>query len=97
MADLRYQDEKDASRYALYDGDSLVAVIDYADDGSTVAMTRAFTIPTFRGKGYAGVLTEHAIADLEQRGDRKVSPVCWYVAEWFEKNPDRAGIRRLSP
>ncbi|WP_438646518.1 Ohr family peroxiredoxin [Ralstonia pickettii] len=35
---------------------------------------------------------EHAIADLEQRGDRKVSPVCWYVAEWFEKNPDRAGI-----
>ena len=31
----------------------LVSVLDYRDDGRTVAMTRAYTVPTFRGHGYA--------------------------------------------
>ncbi|MDQ1130602.1 GNAT family N-acetyltransferase [Microbacterium sp. SORGH_AS_0888] len=90
--DLRFVDETDASRYALYRGDALVSVIDYRDDGRSVAMTRAFTIPTYRGNGYAGVLTERAVAQLEERGDREVIPVCWYVAEWFAAHPERAGI-----
>ncbi|GAA3765480.1 hypothetical protein GCM10022240_17150 [Microbacterium kribbense] len=92
MTDLHFADEPDASRYALYRGDDLVSALDYRDDGRTVAMTRAYTVPTFRGHGYAGLLVEHAVADLEQRGDRKVLPVCWYVSDWFTANPDRAGI-----
>lgn len=90
--DLRFIDDTDASRYALYRGDTLVSVIDYRDDGRSVAMTRAFTVPTFRGHGYAGVLTERAVAHLEERGDREVVPVCWYVADWFSAHPERAGI-----
>ena len=93
---LRYEDQKDASRFALFDGDTLLAVLDYRDDGRSVSMTRAFTIPTFRGRGYAGVLTDLAVSDLEQRGDRQVIPMCWYVAEWFEQNPERAGILRAA-
>lgn len=94
--DLRYEDQEDASRFALFDGDTLLAVLDYRDDGHSVSMTRAYTVPTFRGRGYAGVLTDRAIADLEQRGDRRVIPMCWYVAEWFDKNPERAGILRAA-
>ncbi|MBZ4487692.1 N-acetyltransferase [Microbacterium sp. cx-55] len=92
MTDLRFTDEKDASRYTLHDGNDLVSVLDYRDDGRSVAMTRAFTIPTFRGHGYAGALVERAVASLEQQGDREVIPVCWYVAEWFDAHPERAGI-----
>ncbi|MFT4136575.1 GNAT family N-acetyltransferase [Microbacterium sp.] len=92
MGDYTFANETDASRYTLHDGDDLVSVLDYRDDGRTVAMTRAYTIPTFRGHGYAGELVERAVADLEQRGDRRVSPVCWYVADWFEAHPERAGI-----
>lgn len=87
-------DEKDASRYTLMRDGQLVSVLDYRDDGKTIAMTRAFTVPTFRGHGYAARVVEGAVADLESRGDRKVEPVCWYVAEWFTQNPDRAGILR---
>lgn len=87
-------DEKDASRYTLTRDGVLVSVLDYRDDGKTVALTRAFTIPTFRGHGYAAKVVEGAVVDIESRGDRKVEPVCWYVAEWFEQNPDRAGILR---
>jgi predicted GNAT family acetyltransferase len=90
--DLRFTDETDASRYTLHRGDELVSVLDYRDDGRTIAMTRAYTIPTHRGHGYAGELVERAVAMLEQRGDREVIPVCWYVADWFGAHPDRAGI-----
>jgi len=55
-------------------------------------MTRAFTTPSFRGNGYAAVLVERAVAELEAAGDRRIRPVCWYVAEWFDAHPERAGI-----
>ncbi|MDN8548262.1 GNAT family N-acetyltransferase [Microbacterium sp. NM3R9] len=92
MSDLTFTHEKDASRYALHRGDDLVSVLDYRDDGRTVALTRAYTIPTFRGHGYAGEVVARAVAELEAAGDRTISPVCWYVADWFTANPDRAGI-----
>lgn len=94
MTELRFTDEKDASRFTLHRGDDLVSVLDYRDDGRTVAMTRAYTIPTFRGHGYAGELVERAVTQLEASGDREVIPVCWYVADWFDAHPDRAGILR---
>ena len=93
---LRFTDEKDASRYTLHRGDDLVSVLDYRDDGRTVAMTRAYTIPTFRGHGYAGELVARAVAHLEAAGDREVIPVCWYVAEWFDAHPEHAGILRTA-
>lgn len=87
-------DEKDASRYTLTRDGVLVSVLDYRDDGSTIALTRAFTIPTFRGKGHAARVVEGAVAEIESRGDRKVDPVCWYVAEWFEQNPEHSRLLR---
>jgi uncharacterized protein len=92
MSDLRFADENEAARYTLHRGDDLVSVLDYNDDGRTVAMTRAFTIPTFRGHGYAGELVARAVDDLAARGDRTVIPVCWYVADWFAAHPERAGM-----
>ncbi|MFV0373773.1 GNAT family N-acetyltransferase [Microbacterium sp.] len=92
MSDLIFAHEPDASRYALRRGDDLVSVLDYRDDGRTVALTRAYTVPPFRGHGYAGELVARAVTELERAGDRRVSPVCWYVADWFAENPDRAGI-----
>lgn len=87
-------DEKDASRYTLTDDGTLVSVLDYRDDGHTIALTRAFTIPTFRGHGYAAEVVAGAVADIEARGDRKVDAVCWYVADWFEAHPEHAGLLR---
>ncbi|WP_460801392.1 GNAT family N-acetyltransferase [Microbacterium sp. GXF6406] len=87
-------DEKDASRYTLMRDGKLVSVLDYRDDGSTIALTRAFTIPTFRGQGHAARITAGAVADIESRADRRIDPVCWYVAEWFEQNPGKQGLLR---
>lgn len=92
MSSLLFTNETDASRYTLHRGDDLVSVLDYRDDGQSVAMTRAYTIPTFRGHGYAGEVVERAVAELEAQGDRTVIPVCWYVSDWFAAHPERAGI-----
>jgi predicted GNAT family acetyltransferase len=89
---LNFTHEPDASRYTLHRGDDLVSVLDYRDDGRTVAMTRAYTVPTFRGHGFAGELVGRAVESLERQGDRKVIPVCWYVADWFVDHPEKAGI-----
>jgi uncharacterized protein len=89
---MTFTHEPDASRYTLHRGRDLVSVLDYRDDGRTVAMTRAYTVPAFRGNGYAGEVVDRAVAELERRGDRQVIPVCWYVADWFAAHPDRDGI-----
>ena len=87
-----FLDEKDASRCTLTRDGELVSVLDYRDDGTTVAMTRAYTIPMHRGRGYAARIVERAVAEIEKRGDRRISPVCWYVADWFADHPERAAI-----
>ncbi|MGB3731603.1 MAG: GNAT family N-acetyltransferase [Microbacterium sp.] len=87
-------DEKDASRFALRRDGVLVSVLDYRDDGRTVALTRAFTIPAFRGQGYAAQVVEGAVADIEARGDRNVDAVCWYVGDWFEAHADKKFLLR---
>lgn len=92
MSTLVFTHEPDASRYTLRRGEDLVSILDYRDDGRTVAMTRAYTVPVFRGSGYAGELVDRAVSELERAGDRSVIPVCWYVADWFEAHPSRAGI-----
>ena len=64
MTELQFADEKDASRYTLHRGGDLVSVLDYRDDGRTLALTRAYTNPRFRGRGYAAEVVARAIADI---------------------------------
>lgn len=94
MPEFTFANDTDAARYTLHRGDDLVSVLDYRDDGRTVAMTRAYTIPAFRGHGYAGEVVARAVAELAARGDRVISPVCWYVADWFQSHPEHAGLLR---
>lgn len=92
MSELDFRNNRDESRYELRRDGELLSALDYRDNGTSVAMTRAFTVPTHRGNGYAAVVVDRAIAELEAAGNRTVLPVCWYVSDWFTANPERAGI-----
>ena len=87
-----FANEPDASRYALRDGDELLAVLDYATNGKAISLTRAFTSPAHRGRGLAAEITEFAVDDIEASSDLRVIPMCWYVGEWFDKHPERAEL-----
>ncbi|WP_313356153.1 GNAT family N-acetyltransferase [Microbacterium sp.] len=93
-ADFVFLDDRDAERWTLTRDGELLSVLDYRDDGATVAMTRAYTIPRHRGHGYAARVVAGAVAEIEARGDRRIDPVCWYVADWFDAHPDRRHLLR---
>jgi predicted GNAT family acetyltransferase len=87
-----FSHEPDARRYVLRDGKELVAILDYAINGSSISFTRTFTSPAKRGKGLAGEVVEYAVNEVESSTDYRIVPMCWYVDEWFQKHPERAGL-----
>ena len=84
--------ETDANRYVLRIDDNIVAVADYAINGSSISFHHTFTDPKLRGKGYAGEVVEYAIDDVETTTRLRVVPMCWYVGQWFDEHPERAGL-----
>jgi len=84
--------EPDAHRYVLRRGGAIVSVLEYADQGVGTAFTSTVTVPSERGRGYADRLVTFAVDDVEARGAGPVRPSCWYVAEWFDRHPERAGL-----
>lgn len=84
--------EVDAQRYVLrIDGD-VAAVADYTIAGSTISFPHTYTRPDLRGKGLAADVVAFAMDDVERTSTRRVVPMCWYVAQWFERHPERAGL-----
>ena len=67
-----------------------INVLEYRDQGPSVAFHHTVTVPNQRGHGYAAKLVEFAVDDVERSG-RRITPSCWYVAEWFDQHPERAG------
>lgn len=89
---LEFLHEPDAHRYVLRSDDVIVAIVDYAVNEAAVSFTRTYTSPAQRGKGFAGQIVAFAVDDVEATSNRRIIPMCWYVAEWFEAHPERAGL-----
>jgi predicted GNAT family acetyltransferase len=87
-----FHHEPDAHRYTMLVDGELVSVAEYLDHGAGVVFHHTVTVPRHRGRGYAGVLVEFAMNDVEARGAGPVRPTCWYVAEWFDRHPERADL-----
>lgn len=88
----QFAHEPDSRRYTLRIDDHLVAVADYAVNGNSISFHHTYTQPNMRGHGYAGEVVEFAVNDVEATSDRRIVPMCWYVADWFEEHPDRSNL-----
>lgn len=84
--------EPDAHRYTLVIDGQLAAVADYKINGDAISFHHTFTQPNLRGRGLAGEVVEFAVDDVEKNSTRRVVPMCWYVAGWFEAHPERAAL-----
>jgi len=84
--------EVDANRYVMKVDGALVAVADYRSNGTSISFNHTYTQPAHRGKGYAAQLVEYAVDDVEATSSKKIIPMCWYVADWFEANPQRSAL-----
>ena len=88
----QFSHEPDASRYTMRINGDIVALADYRINGHSISFNHTYTQPAQRGHGYAGEVVEFAMNDVESNTDLKVLPMCWYVADWFEAHPERAGL-----
>lgn len=84
--------EPDAHRYTMHVDGDLVSVAEYLDHGHGLVFNHTVTIPRFRGKGYADQLVSFAVDDVEKSGRGPIRPTCWYVAEWFDRHPERSSL-----
>jgi predicted GNAT family acetyltransferase len=84
--------EPDAKRYTLSIDGTLVALADYSINGNSISFHHTYTQPNQRGHGYAGEVVEFAVNDVQSTSTRRIVPMCWYVAEWFDKHPERAEL-----
>ena len=84
--------EPDAGRYTLTVDGHLAALADYRINGSSISFNHTYTQPHQRGKGYAAEVVEFAVNDVESSSDRRIVPMCWYVADWFEARPERSAL-----
>lgn len=84
--------EVDANRYVMNVDGATVAVADYRAMNNSISFNHTFTQPAHRGKGYAAELVKFAMDDVQSNTSKRVLPMCWYVAEWFEANPSRSEL-----
>jgi predicted GNAT family acetyltransferase len=84
--------EPDAKRYVLRENDEIASLVDYAINGNAISMTHTYTNPKLRGRGLAGEIVEFAVNDIEATTPFHIVPMCWYVAKWFDENPDRVAL-----
>ena len=90
MADIVRDDA--ANQYRLtVDGETAV-VIDYTDNGETVALVSTRTDDKFGGQGLGTELVSYALRDIRERG-LAVNPVCPFVAHVLETNDEFADLR----
>ncbi len=86
---VRVAHEPDASRYAIYLGETLAGFTEYRVParGNARAFVHTEVDPEFGGRGLAGTLVTEAMADTRSAGMRIV-PYCPYVSAWLKKHPE---------
>ena len=86
------RDNPDRNRYELLLDGEVVGIADYRIDGDRVVMPHTVIDPARRGGGLGAVLVQGALDDIRSAG-RTVVPVCWFVAEFLDLNPDYEDLR----
>ena len=84
--------EPDASRYTLTVDGQILALADYRINGNSISFNHTYTQPSHRGQGLAAEVVDFAMNDVEAHSTRRVLPMCWYVAQWFDDHPERAAL-----
>lgn len=90
--DKKLAKEPDAHRYTLRIDGELASSVDYSVNENAISFTHTFTNPKLRGKGLAAEIVEFAVNDVESTTAYRIVPMCWYVGQWFDERPERAGL-----
>ncbi len=74
-------------RFILVLDGAIAAELAYRVKDGVMGITHTYTVPRFRGRGYAGMLMRKALEYAEKNG-LKVRPVCSYAVAYAKKHPE---------
>jgi uncharacterized protein len=84
-------DHPEASRFELYDGDTLVGSARYHLRDREIIFTHTQVSEEYEGQGAGSQLAQEALDDARRRGLRVV-PRCPFIAGWIERHPVYADL-----
>ena len=84
-------DEQQSQYELLLDGE-VVGVAEYYMTGEVLVFPHTMIQPAHRGRGLGRVLVRAAMDDVRAKG-KQVVPICWYVRDFLDTNPDYAALR----
>ena len=82
----------DRPRYELVEDDRVVGIADYREVGDRLVFHHTEIARSLRGTGRGEALVRGALDDVRSEG-KTVVPACWFVAEFFDLNPEYADLR----
>ena len=80
-------DNPTASRFEIFDGDTLAGHVEYVLTGDELTLTHMAVADAFEGRGLAKKLTRAALTAARDAG-MAVLPRCPYVAKYLRKHPE---------
>lgn len=68
-----------------------VGEVDFSLRDTVMIITHTGTRPAWRGRGIAGLMTEHVLTDVRDRG-LTIIPQCPYTASYVDQHPEHADL-----
>jgi len=75
------------SRYEILEDGRVVGIAEYVDRGDVMVFHHTEVDAALRGGGIGAQLVQTALDDVRAQG-RRITPTCWYVAEFVEHHPE---------
>lgn len=90
--DLNVSNVPDRERYEARDGEQVAGFLEYLETtGAVTVLTHTEVDPSYEGKGVGSTLARAVLDDARAR-DRRVLPLCPFVAGWLRRHPDYADV-----
>ncbi|MGF1679993.1 GNAT family N-acetyltransferase [Photobacterium minamisatsumaniensis] len=79
--------DKDKQTYFVELETGYQAEVNYQADGNVLTLNRSYVPEALRGKGYAGIMMEAVLQEIERDG-YKIIPTCSYIVYYLERHEE---------
>lgn len=85
MTEFEVTEDREAGRFELRRGGTLVSFADYHERDGAVVVPRVETLRQYRDQGYAARLMD-GLLDIIRADGRTITPLCWFAAGHIRDN-----------
>ena len=88
MSDIQVTDNTDLSRFEAHLDGQLAGFAQYDLRPGTIVFFHTEVDPAFEGHGIGSTLIKASLAEVREKGERKVVPTCPFYRGYLTKHPE---------